>query len=207
MNEAVRDDCTAEKIEFTRCRPYRKNDQAHVEQKNGEQHTPETLRCPRMPGNRPSHCYYVLRAAFHLSLKELENMRIFALANVRVEGSIRFARSKCLNPRNRCFGRCAGCAAICRCARPPCRLRDCGLKRPAIGVSQYAAFSAVEWALSSAVEHYLDMVGVRGSIPLAPTIPCLSVARRPHLLGSLPQRIDGRLLLSRQIRIGPTTRQ
>ena len=25
------------------------------------------------------------------------------------------------------------------------------------------------WALSSAVEHYLDMVGVRGSIPLAPT--------------------------------------
>ncbi len=26
------------------------------------------------------------------------------------------------------------------------------------------------WALSSAVEHYLDMVGVRGSIPLAPTI-------------------------------------
>ena len=34
------------------------------------------------------------------------------------------------------------------------------------------------WALSSAVEHYLDMVGVRGSIPLAPTISfsLLSVA-------------------------------
>src|SRR5271154_4160859 len=31
------------------------------------------------------------------------------------------------------------------------------------------------WALSSAVEHYLDMVGVRGSIPLAPTIPGLQV--------------------------------
>src|ERR1700733_1114068 len=29
------------------------------------------------------------------------------------------------------------------------------------------------WALSSAVEHYLDMVGVRGSIPLAPTISSL----------------------------------
>jgi hypothetical protein len=27
--------CQAEKITFTRCRPYRKNDQAHVEQKNG----------------------------------------------------------------------------------------------------------------------------------------------------------------------------
>ena len=36
MNETVRDYCAAEKIEFTRCRPYRKNDQAHVEQKNGD---------------------------------------------------------------------------------------------------------------------------------------------------------------------------
>src|SRR5271165_1386175 len=36
------------------------------------------------------------------------------------------------------------------------------------------------WALSSAVEHYLDMVGVRGSIPLAPTIssPLSDVRRR-----------------------------
>lgn len=36
MNETVRDYCKAESIEMTRCRPYRKNDQAHVEQKNGE---------------------------------------------------------------------------------------------------------------------------------------------------------------------------
>lgn len=36
MNETVRDYCAAEDIELTRCRPYRKNDQAHVEQKNGE---------------------------------------------------------------------------------------------------------------------------------------------------------------------------
>ena len=36
MNETVRDYYAAEKFEFTRCRPYRKNDQAHVEQKNGE---------------------------------------------------------------------------------------------------------------------------------------------------------------------------
>lgn len=36
MNETVRDYCAAEKIAFTRCRSYRKNDQAHVEQKNGE---------------------------------------------------------------------------------------------------------------------------------------------------------------------------
>jgi hypothetical protein len=35
MNETVRDHCRAEGIEFTRCRPYRKNDQAWVEQKNG----------------------------------------------------------------------------------------------------------------------------------------------------------------------------
>ena len=35
MNETVRDYCTAAGIAFTRCRPYRKNDQAWVEQKNG----------------------------------------------------------------------------------------------------------------------------------------------------------------------------
>ncbi|HEV7276043.1 MAG TPA: transposase [Devosiaceae bacterium] len=35
MNETVRDYCAAAGLEFTRCRPYRKNDQAHVEQKNG----------------------------------------------------------------------------------------------------------------------------------------------------------------------------
>jgi len=35
MNETVRDYCEQAGIEFTRCRPYRKNDQAWVEQKNG----------------------------------------------------------------------------------------------------------------------------------------------------------------------------
>ena len=35
INETMRDYCLAEGIVFTRCRPYRKNDQAHVEQKNG----------------------------------------------------------------------------------------------------------------------------------------------------------------------------
>ena len=35
MNETVRDWCAAAEITFTRCRPYRKNDQAWVEQKNG----------------------------------------------------------------------------------------------------------------------------------------------------------------------------
>jgi hypothetical protein len=35
INETVRDYCKAEGIAFTRCRPYRKNDQAWVEQKNG----------------------------------------------------------------------------------------------------------------------------------------------------------------------------
>ena len=35
INEAVRDYCAASGIAFTRCRPYRKNDQAWVEQKNG----------------------------------------------------------------------------------------------------------------------------------------------------------------------------
>jgi hypothetical protein len=35
MNETVRDYCQAAGVVFTRCRPYRKNDQAWVEQKNG----------------------------------------------------------------------------------------------------------------------------------------------------------------------------
>ncbi len=35
MNETVKAYCEGAKVEFTRCRPYRKNDQAHVEQKNG----------------------------------------------------------------------------------------------------------------------------------------------------------------------------
>jgi hypothetical protein len=35
MNETVKDYCLRDGIELTRCRPYRKNDQAFVEQKNG----------------------------------------------------------------------------------------------------------------------------------------------------------------------------
>ena len=35
INETVRDYCASAGITFTRCRPYRKNDQAWVEQKNG----------------------------------------------------------------------------------------------------------------------------------------------------------------------------
>src|SRR6201746_1768268 len=35
MNETVLNYCVGSGIEFTRCRPYRKNDQAWVEQKNG----------------------------------------------------------------------------------------------------------------------------------------------------------------------------
>ena len=35
MNESVQEYCLRDNIELTRCRPYRKNDQAFVEQKNG----------------------------------------------------------------------------------------------------------------------------------------------------------------------------
>jgi hypothetical protein len=40
MNETVHDYCQATAVVFTRCRPYRKNDQAFVEQKNGCRVTP-----------------------------------------------------------------------------------------------------------------------------------------------------------------------
>ena len=35
----------------------------------------------------------------------------------------------------------------------------------------------MEWAVSSAEEHYLDTVGVTGSIPVSPTIPFKPLAR------------------------------
>jgi hypothetical protein len=35
LNEELFRYCQAEQITFTRCRPYKKNDQCHVEQKNG----------------------------------------------------------------------------------------------------------------------------------------------------------------------------
>ena len=35
VNETVRDYCRDSRVFFTRCRPWRKNDQAFVEQKNG----------------------------------------------------------------------------------------------------------------------------------------------------------------------------
>jgi len=35
MNETIKGWCEEAHVEFTRSRPYRKNDQAHVEQKNG----------------------------------------------------------------------------------------------------------------------------------------------------------------------------
>ena len=43
------------------------------------------------------------------------------------------------------------------------------------------------WALSSAVEHYLDMVGVTGSIPVVPTIrpPCRQLVLTMKVRNSL----------------------
>ncbi len=50
--------------------------------------------------------------------------------------------------------------------------------RPAITAARNAAHPARAGARSSAVEHYLDTVGVTGSIPVAPTRPgSLTIAR------------------------------
>jgi hypothetical protein len=49
------------------------------------------------------------------------------------------------------------------------------------------ARAATFWARSSAVEHYLDMVGVTGSIPVAPTIRRPGNHRQMSLLDSLNQ--------------------
>jgi hypothetical protein len=50
MNETVRDYCQQVGIEFTRCRPYRKNDQAWVEQKRAPDDWPWALRGPGSRG-------------------------------------------------------------------------------------------------------------------------------------------------------------
>ena len=55
----------------------------------------------------------------------------------------------------------------------------------------YTPASLMEWALSSAGEHYLDMVGVTGSIPVAPTIP--STKKAPDVSGAF-------LFLARSLR-------
>ncbi len=58
MNETVRDYCLAAGVEFTRCRPYRKNGQAWVEQKNG------SVWCDGQSGTgasracKPQHCWH-----------------------------------------------------------------------------------------------------------------------------------------------------
>ncbi len=41
----------------------------------------------------------------------------------------------------------------------------------------YSAHPRQQWVVSSAVEHYLDMVGVTGSIPVPPTIVSSSSSR------------------------------
>ena len=47
------------------------------------------------------------------------------------------------------------------------------------------ATSPNRWAHSSAVEHYLDMVGVTGSIPVAPTICSV----RNHMISKISQKM------------------
>jgi hypothetical protein len=59
MNETVHDYCRAENIELTRRRPYRKNDQAHVEQKRSARSCDgwsviAVVRASRQRGNWPS---------------------------------------------------------------------------------------------------------------------------------------------------------
>jgi hypothetical protein len=52
MNETVPDYCEQVGIEFTRCRPYRKKDQAWVEQKNGGRAPHDRLSPLQGPGSR-----------------------------------------------------------------------------------------------------------------------------------------------------------
>ena len=52
MNTTVKDYCAANRIEFMRSRPYRKNDQAWVEQKNRHRPANRRLSAVRRPGGR-----------------------------------------------------------------------------------------------------------------------------------------------------------
>jgi len=117
MNETVKAYCTQAGVEFTRCRPYRKNDQAWVEQKNGA-----VVR--RMVGYRR---YVGLEAATVLA-RLYKSVRLyvnhfqpsFKLANKKREGArsasatiLRRRRSRACwrirEPRTTCVGDCRRC--------------------------------------------------------------------------------------------------
>ena len=80
MNEMVRDYCVRAGVAFTRCRPYRKNDQAWVEQKNGAvvRHTVGYRRFEGLEAAAPARLYRSLRLFvnfFQPSFKRAEKSR------------------------------------------------------------------------------------------------------------------------------------
>ena len=62
------------------------------------------------------------------------------------------------------------------------------------------ARAAAFWARSSAVEHYLDMVGVTGSIPVAPTIQRPTERHRVMKVRNSLKSLRGRHRANRLVR-------
>ena len=87
----------------------------------------------------------------------------------------------------------------------PCFLMPAGLRRLATRKDcRYTlpcfARAAAFWARSSAVEHYLDMVGVTGSIPVAPTIQRPTERHRVMKVRNSLKSLRGRHRANRLVR-------
>src|SRR5262249_15732432 len=85
INEILKAYCEATQVEFTRCRPYRKNDQAFVEQKNGAVVRP-LVGYRRLDARELARLYAAARLFvnfFQPSFKLLEKRRDGALVRKR----------------------------------------------------------------------------------------------------------------------------
>ncbi len=105
INETVRDYCTASDIAVTRCRPYRKNDQAWVEQKNGSV-VRNLVGYRRFEGLTAAAALADLYAAMpsgdvnsftHCIACPPQSVRLRSMASARSSGGIRPSRT-CQNP-------------------------------------------------------------------------------------------------------------
>ncbi|QRM33065.1 hypothetical protein [Microvirga sp. VF16] len=97
MNETVRDYCRHQEIAFTRSRPYRKNDQAFVEQKNGAivRHVVGYRRFERIPAAAALSRLY---ASLHLFVIFVQPS--FKLAGKERQGAL--VRKRCHPPATPC---------------------------------------------------------------------------------------------------------
>jgi hypothetical protein len=121
MNQTVRDYCEQVGIEFTRCRPYRKNDQAWVEQKNGAV-VRRAIGYRRFEGLDAAAALARVYAAMRLFVNFFQpSFKLAAKARDRATVRKRYHPPPRLRPVNGCWrtrGRTRRCVAACKSCAP-----------------------------------------------------------------------------------------